>query len=245
MRSYQAEIYFHDHFSNCLEWLDYDWQLAEEYIECWNALMDCTEDNYQEAAIAIEVAFSKLLAWIKRYDRTGYDELQEHMQRWETHPFLHLPVTLQMEIDKAWKETGNNQEDDEQLYQALRPFPQLIYRQYQAGKYEESAGNALYLIHRLADLYSRRSNMFTMMQTGTYSNMDILRENTYHPLCCVKSTRKVSLELKYYINDALEELSSDGFFDMDDSQCQEMMTDRCMGTFKSMYQYVYGRKFKL
>ena len=95
MRSYQAEIYFHDHFSECLEWLDYDWQLAEDYIECWNALMDCTEG-----------------------------------------------------------------------------------------------------------------------------------------------------ELKYFINDALEELSKDGFFDLSDSQCEEMMTDRCMGTFKSMYQWVYGRKFK-
>ena len=163
---------------------------------------------------------------------------------WIAFPFGVLPITLQTEIDKAWKETGDNKEDDEQLYQALRPFPQLIYRQYQAGKYKESAGNALYLVQRLADLYSRQPDMFTMMRTGTYSNMDILRETTYHSLCCVKSTRKVSLELKYFINDALEELSADGFFDMDDSQCHEMMSDRCMGTFKSMYQYVYGRKFK-
>lgn len=44
-----------------------------------------------------------------------------------------------------------------------------------------------------------------MEQTGTYSNMDILRDTTFHSLCCVKSTRKVNLELKYFINDALED----------------------------------------
>ena len=80
--------------------------------------------------------------------------------------------------------------------------------------------------------------------TGTYSNMDMLREITFHPLCCVKSTRKVSRELKYFINDSLEELSTDGFFDLEDSQCLEMMSSKCISTFKSMYQVVYGRKFK-
>jgi hypothetical protein len=78
----------------------------------------------------------------------------------------------------------------------------------------------------------------------TYSNMDILREVTFHSLCCVKSTRKVSRELKFFIDDSLDELSENGYFDTSDSQCEEMMTSRCMGTFKSMYQWVYGRKFK-
>lgn len=244
MRTYQQTVYFHQHFADCLKWLEYDWQLAENYIECYNRLADCNESNYQEAAESIEQAFSSLLDWIKKYDRCGYDELKNYMLRWETHPFLELPVTLKSQIDESWVETGNNEKDEEQLYQALRPYPQLIYRQYQAGKYEESAGNALYMLQRLADLYSRRRDLFTMMNTGTYSNMDILREVIFHPLCCVKSTRKVSRDLKYFINDSLEELSTDGFFDLDDSQCLEMMSSKCMGTFKSMYQVVYGRKYK-
>lgn len=244
MRSYQQAIYFHEHFADCLEWLEPDWKLTENYIECYNRLADCTESNYQEVAEVIEVAFKTLLDWIKRYNRNGYNEFKEYIIRWETHPFLELPITLKEQIDEAWKETGDNQRDDETLYQVLRPYPQLIYRQYQAGNYEEAAENALYLTKKLADLYTRRHNMFTMMHTGTYSNMDILREVTFHSLCCVKSTRKVNRELKYFIDDSLEELSESGYFDTSDSQCEEMMTSRCMGTFKSMYQWVYGRKFK-
>ena len=33
MRTYQQAIYFHEHFADCLEWLEPDWQLAENYIE--------------------------------------------------------------------------------------------------------------------------------------------------------------------------------------------------------------------
>ena len=58
---------------------------------------------------------------------------------------------------------------------------------------------------------------------------------------CVAVTKKGTNEI---FTDVIEELSKDGFFDLSDSQCEEMMTDRCMGTFKSMYQWVYGRKFK-
>lgn len=207
-------------------------------------MAECNETSYQEVGEDIEQDFQALLNWIKKYDRDGYDELKEHIIRWETHPFLELPVTLKSEIDSAWTETGDNETDEQQLYQSLRPYPQLIYRQYQAGKYEEAAGNALYLSQRLSDLYSRRKALFPMGLTGTYSNMDILRETTFHSLCCVKSTRKVSRELKYFINDSLEEMSLNGYFDFSDSQCEEMMTSRCMNTFKSMYQWDYGRKFK-
>ena len=57
----------------------------------------------------------------------------------------------------------------------------------------------------------------------------------------------VSRELSQYqqfINDSLEEFSTNGVFDLEDSQCLEMMSSKCISTFKRMYQVVYGRKFK-
>lgn len=128
MHSYQEAIYFYKHFVDCLEWLEPDRKLTDNYIECYNRLSECTESNYREAVESIKQAFNALLTWMKRYDRFGYDELKEHIIRWETHPFLELPVTSKSEIDKVWVEIGNNEKDNEHLYQALRPYPQQIYR---------------------------------------------------------------------------------------------------------------------
>lgn len=95
--------------------------------------------------------------------------------------------------------------------------------------------------HMSGMLYTYIQDMHSF---STYFNMDIMKEVTFHSLCCIKSTRKVSREIKYFIDDSLEELSECGYFDTSDSQCEVMMTNRCIGTFKSMYQWVYGRKFK-
>lgn len=73
--------------------------------------------------------------------------------------FIGFAPTMREDIDKAWIEP-KTLTDDEKATKACAPLLKIFMQQYEDGKMKEAAGNAFYLLERLARLFCKTPECF-------------------------------------------------------------------------------------
>ena len=91
---------------------------------------------------------------------------------------------MREEIDKVWIEP-NMWNDCKKATMAYVPLLEVFMKQYEEGKNEEAAGNAFYLLERLARLHCKNVDYFEPDRESHCSYYEFLLETVCHILTLV------------------------------------------------------------
>ena len=154
--------------------------------------------------------------------------------------FIGFAPTMREDIDKAWIEP-KTLTDDEKATKACAPLLKIFMQQYEDGKMKEAAGNAFYLLERLARLFCKTPECFGV-DKGNYSTPhELLLEAVCHILSFVMSDKRTDSPLRnamiWHIStiDMLYgQFFQSQFFSFDDFMCGDVTKD----TFVYAYNYL-------
>ena len=97
---------------------------------------------------------------------------------------------MREEIDKVWIEP-NMWNDCKKAAMAYVPLLEVFMKQYEEGKNEEAAGNAFYLLERLARLYCKDVDYFEPDRESYCSYYEFLLEIVCHILTLVMKDKRI------------------------------------------------------
>ena len=213
-----------DRYEEYLEMLN-EWEI-DGYYECYNWLLHCNEES-PEKDKAVESAnrvLTDFLSVWRRKARGVYEDVLSLMAYCAQHQFINMTPTLKERIDADWKEMGTD-EDKEELYNSLLPYPMELYKMFQEEKYEEAFANIYYLFQRLSDLDKRRPEMFRHVDSYVPKMeliSDLLREAYFQ----IKGCPDVSADMKSDIDFFILVLQGENmYFAENDSRWDDMFDD--------------------
>ena len=124
----------------------------EWYTDCCDyAASGTDEERYMHAKCMAET-LGHMLQDIKCNHPNKYPAAMRTVKSWKNYSFMGFTATMCEEIDKAWIEP-NTWNDGKKAAMAYVPLLEVFMKQYEKGKNEEAAGNAFYLLERLARLH--------------------------------------------------------------------------------------------
>ena len=100
-----------------------------------------------------------MLQDIKYYHPNKYPAAMRAVKSWKKYRFIGFSASMKEEIDKTWIEPVA-WEDGKKAAYAYVPWLATFMKQVEDGDMEEAAGNAFYLLERLARLYSKDVMLF-------------------------------------------------------------------------------------
>ena len=125
------------------------------------------------------------------------------VKSWKKYSFIGFTPTMREEIDKACIEP-NMWNDGKKAAMAYVPLLEVFMKQYEKGKKEEVAGNAFYLLERLARLYCKDADYFEPDRENHCSYYEFLLEAVCHILTLVmkdkRTEQRYSNAMVWHIN---------------------------------------------
>lgn len=113
------------------------------------------------------------------------------------------PAAMREEIDKVWIEP-NMWNDGKKAAMTYVPLLEVFMKQYEDGKNEEAAGNAFYLLERLARLHCKDVDYFEPDRESHCSYYEFLLEAVCHILTLVmkdkRTEQRYSNAMVWHIN---------------------------------------------
>lgn len=116
------------------------------------------------------------------------------VKSWKKYSFIGFTPTMREEIDKACIEP-NMWNDGKKAAMAYVLLLEVFMKQYEEGKNEEAAGNAFYLLERLARLHCKDVDYFEPDRESHCSYYEFILEAICHILTLVM---KDKLELSNF-----------------------------------------------
>ena len=111
------------------------------------------------------------------------------VKSWKNYSFIGFTPTMREEIDKVWIEP-NTWNDGKKAAMAYVPLLEVFMKQYEEGKNEEAAGNASYLLERLARLHCKDVDYFEPDKENHCSYYEFLLEAVCHILTLVMKDKR-------------------------------------------------------
>ena len=125
------------------------------------------------------------------------------VKSWKNYSFIGFTPTMREEIDKVWIEPST-WNDGKKVAMAFVPLLKVFMKQYEDGKNEEVAGNAFYLLERLARLHYKNVDYFEPDRESHCSYYEFLLEAVCHILTLVmkdkRTEQRYSNAMVWHIN---------------------------------------------
>ena len=156
----------------------------EWYTDCCDyAASETDEERYMHAKCMAET-LGHMLQDIKNNYPNKYPAAMRTVKSWKNYNFIGFPPTMREEIDNVWIEP-NTWNDGKNVAMAFVPLLEVFMKQYEDGKNEEAAGNAFYLLERLARLHCKDVDYFEPDKESHCSYYEFLLEAVCHILTLV------------------------------------------------------------
>ena len=218
------QFFENDEYEEYMDMLD-EWSI-DGYYDSYNWLLRCDETS-KEKGRAAESANQVMAEFLSIWKRKAPDVFKEAiglMAYCAEHEFINMTPTLKERIDADWKETGTD-EDKEELYIKLLPYPMMLYGMFQNEKYEEAFANVFYLFERLADLEKRRPEIFRNVDSYM-PKMEIISDILLEVYFQIKGCPNVSSDMKSDIDFFITELQGRyNYFNEASSRWDDMFDD--------------------
>ena len=131
----------------------------EWYTDCCDyAATETDEERFMHAKCMAET-LGHMQQDIKCNHPNKYPAAMRTVKSWKNYSFMGFTPTMREEIDKVWIEP-NMWNDGKKAAMAYVPLLEVFMKQYEDGKNEEAAGNAFYLLERLARLHCKDVDYF-------------------------------------------------------------------------------------
>ena len=166
-----------------------DFPHEEWYTDCCDyAASETDEERYMHAKCMAET-LGHMLQDIKNNSPNKYPAAMRTVKSWKNYSFIGFTPTMREEIDKAWIEP-NTWNDGKKAAMAFVPLLEVFMKQYEEGKNEEAAGNAFYLLERLARLHCKDVDYFEPDRESHCSYYEFLLEAVCHILTLVMKDKR-------------------------------------------------------
>ena len=176
----------------------------ELYTDCCDyAASETDEERYMHAKCMAET-LGHMLQDIKCNHPNKYPAAMRTVKSWKNYRFIGFTPTMREEINKAWIEP-NTWNDGKKAAMADVPLLEVFMKQYEEGKKEEVAGNAFYLLERLARLYCKDVDYFEPNRENYCSYYEFLLEAVCHILTLVMKDKRTE---QRYINAMIWHINS-------------------------------------
>ena len=161
----------------------------ELYTDCCDyAASETDEERYMHAKCMAET-LGHMLQDIKCNHPNKYPAAMRMVKSWKNYRFIGFTPTMREEINKVWIEP-NTWNDGKKAAMAYVPLLEVFMKQYEEGKKEEVAGNAFYLLERLARLYFKDVDYFEPNRENYCSYYEFLLEAVCHILTLVMKDKR-------------------------------------------------------
>lgn len=161
----------------------------EWYTDCCDyAASETDEERYMHAKCMAET-LGHMLQDIKNNYPNKYPAVMRTVKSWKNYSFIGFTPTMREEIDKVWIEP-NTWNDGKKAAMAFVPLLEVFMKQYEDGKNEEAAGNAFYLLERLARLHCKDADYFEPDRESHCSYYEFLLEAVCHILTLVMKDKR-------------------------------------------------------
>lgn len=161
----------------------------ELYTDCCDyAASETDEERYMHAKCMAET-LGHMLQDIKCNHPNKYPAVMRTVKSWNNYRFIGFTPTMREEINKVWIEP-NTWNDGKKAAMAYVPLLEVFMKQYEEGKKEEVAGNAFYLLERLARLYCKDVDYFEPNRENYCSYYEFLLEAVCHILTLVMKDKR-------------------------------------------------------
>lgn len=161
----------------------------EWYTDCCDyAASETDEERYMHAKCMAET-LGHMLQDIKNNYPNKYPAAMRTVKSWKNYSFIGFTPTIREEIDKVWIEP-NTWNDGKKAAMAYVPLLEVFMKQYEKGKNEEAAGNAFYLLERLARLHCKDVDYFEPDRESHCSYYEFLLEAVCHILTLVMKDKR-------------------------------------------------------
>ena len=161
----------------------------ELYTDCCDyAASETDEERYMHAKCMAET-LGHMLQDIKCNHPNKYPAAMRTVKSWKNYRFIGFTPTMREEINKVWIEL-NTWNDGKKAAMAYVPLLEIFMKQYEEGKKEEVAGNAFYLLERLARLYCKDVDYFEPNRENYCSYYEFLLEAVCHILTVVMKDKR-------------------------------------------------------
>ena len=175
----------------------------EWYTDCCDyAASETDEERYMHAKCMAET-LGHMLQDIKCNYPNKYPAAMRMVKSWKNYSFIGFTPTMREEIDKVWVEPST-WDDGKKVAMAYVPLLEVFMKQYEEGKNEEAAGNAFYLLERLARLHRKDVDYFEPDRESHCSFYEFLLEAVCHILTLVmkdkRTEQRYSNAMVWHIN---------------------------------------------
>lgn len=148
-----------------------DWEV-EDFCSCYNDMMqNPIPDNDGDCNRGLEYFLKQ---WYEDVP-SRYKKAIRDIKQWAAHEYVSMPATYANEIDAAWKEKGD-ETDEESLFTVLLPYPKRILELTKKGMHPMAAGNLFHIFDRLGDLAHRRHEELFKQKDFTMRKMQIIQD---------------------------------------------------------------------
>ena len=168
----ESDLPHEEWFSDCCDYADCD-----------------TDEERHLSAKCMAQTLGHMLQDIKCNHPNKYPAAMRMVKSWKKYRFIGFTPTMREEIDQVWIEP-NVWDDGEKAAKAYAPLLKIFMRQYQDGNKEAAAGNAFYLLERLARLFCKDSDYFELDNGNRSSGYELLLEAVCHVLSVIMSDKR-------------------------------------------------------
>lgn len=173
-----------------------DFPHDEWYAVCCDyAASETDEERYRHAKYMAE-SLGHMLQDIKCYHPNKYPAAMRTVKSWKKYSFIGFNPTMREEVDKVWIEP-DTWSDGKKAALAYSPLLEIFMKQYEEGKLEEAAGNAFYLLERLARLCCKNPDYFGPDRECHCSFYEFLLEAVCHILTLVMIDKRTEQQYNH------------------------------------------------
>ena len=181
--------YWSEVIDSCKYVVESDLPHEEWYTDCCDyAASETDEERYMHAKCMAET-LGHMLQDIKNNYPNKYPATMRTVKSWKNYSFIGFTPAMREEIDNVWIEP-NTWNDGKKAAMAYVPLLEIFMKQYEDGKNEEVAGNAFYLLERLARLHCKDVDYFEPDRESHCSYYEFLLEAVCHILTLVMKDKR-------------------------------------------------------
>lgn len=210
---------------------------------CGYAASETDEERYRQAQVMAQT-LGHMLQDIKSNHPNKYPAAMRTVKSWKNYRFIGFTPTMRDEIDNTWIEPMA-WEDGEAAAKSFVPLLKTFMKQYEEGKMSDAAGNAFYLLERLARLYCKNFEYFEPNKESYSSYYEMLLDAVCHILTLVLTDKRteesISVSMSWYlstINMLYGQIFESSFTSYEDLLSGKATKD----TFAHIYDYLVNGK---
>ena len=187
--------YWMDDVDNGKYEVESDLPHEEWYADCKDYAASSTDEERYMHAKCMAETLGHMLQDIKYYHPNKYPAAMRTVKSWKKYRFIDFSASMKEEIDKTWIEPVA-WEDGKKAAYAYVPLLATFMKQVEDGEMEKAAGNAFYLLERLARLYSKDVMLFESDKDNHCSFYEFLLEAVCHILAVVMKDKRTERDVR-------------------------------------------------